>query len=211
VIDSDGRLRAAYKAFGADAPGTPHPPPEAIAAAVERSGAESDRLATLDHVGSCARCREEFELLWVTHTAARQVGARRWPIRQVGLAAAAVVVVGVALSVGRWRSPSATGGPDRGAPTSDPGHTITLVAPLGAASPTAPRFVWHAVPTTSSYRLEVLDDSGAVIVGADTRDTSFTARALTPGRSYRWWVQTKVNGEVWQSEFAEIHATPTGT
>jgi hypothetical protein len=124
----------------------------------------------------------------------------------MGLAAAAAVILAVTLTIGR-RDTSHVGAmaPDRGTPATT--QEITLITPLGTTPAATPRFIWHAVPTTGSYHLEVLDDSGAVVVGTDTRDTAFTAPALTPGRAYRWWVQAKVNGETWQSEFGEIRAT----
>jgi hypothetical protein len=207
----ESRLRAAYAARAADAPSTPHPTPEAIAAAVERYGAEVERLAVLDHIASCARCRSEFELLRATHTAARQLVPATWRVQGLGLAAAAAVVVAVALAVARTGTGHLTTAvPDRGSMRTDAPHTITLIAPIGSAASTAPRFMWHRVPTGESYHFEVLDDSGGVVVRADTRDTTFTAASLTPGRAYRWWVQAKVEGETWQSEFAAIRVLHSG-
>lgn len=201
---SDARLRAAY---GADAAGTPHPAPELIAAAAQLEGEEAVRLATLDHVASCAACRREFDLLRATHDAARRLAPSTWRVHAMGLAAAAAVIIAVALTIGRRGTPGVGEiAPDRGASASA-AQAITLITPLGTTPADAPHFVWHAVPTTGNYHLEVLDDSGAVVVGRDTHDTAFTAPPLTPGRSYRWWVQAKINGETWQSEFGEIRAT----
>lgn len=209
----DARLRAAYAAQAANVPGTPHPTPEQLAAAVEHSDRETERLTTLDHVASCASCRREFELLWATHAAARQAAVTTgWRLPAWSLAAAAVIVVAVSLSVARLRATHPTElAPDRGVPPAGLQHAITLIAPLGAAPSTAPRFVWRAVPTPGMYHLEVLDDSGAVAVSIDTRDTTFTPPGLTPGRAYRWWVQTRINGEPWQSKFAEFRASPSGS
>ncbi len=207
----ESRLRAAYVARAADAPSTPHPAPEAIAIAVERSGTETDRLAVLDHVASCAACRAEFELLRAAQTAARQLVPATWRVQGIGLAAAAAVLVAIALAVARSSAVHlSAAAPDRGATQASRPHTITLIAPIGPAASTAPRFVWHRVPTAGSYHFEVLDDSGGVVVRADTRDTAFTAVALTAGRAYQWWVQTRVEGETWQSEFAAIQVSQSG-
>jgi hypothetical protein len=207
TLPSDARLRAAYAAHGADAPATPHPVPEVIAAAAQLEGDEAERLATLDHIASCARCRREFELLRATHVAARKLAPSTWRVRTMGLAAAAAVIIAVTLTIGRRGTPRVDEiAPDRGGGASA-AQAITLITPLGTTRAATPRFVWHAVPTRGSYHIEVLDDSGAVVIGTDTRDTAFTAPALAPGRTYRWWVQAKVNGEAWQSEFGEIRTT----
>ena len=206
---SDARLRAAYAAHGADAPDTPHPTPELIAAAAQLEGDESVRLVTLDHIASCAACRREFDLLRATQDAARGLAPSTWRVHAMGVAAAAAVIIALTLTIGHRGAPRVGElAPDRSAPASA-AQAITLITPLGATPAAAPHFVWHAVPTAGTYHLEVLDDSGAVVVGGDTRDTAFTAPPLTPGRSYRWWVQAKINGETWQSEFGEIRATPS--
>jgi hypothetical protein len=204
TLPSDAQLRAAYAAHGANAARAPHPAPEVIAATAQLEGDEAQRLATLDHIASCASCRREFELLRATHVAAQKLAPSTWRVRTMGLAAAAAVIIAVTLTVGH-RGAARLGeiAPDRGG-TAASAQAITLITPLGTTPAATPRFVWHAVPTTGSYHLEVLDDSGAVVVGTDTRDTAFTAPALAPGRTYRWWVQAKVNGEAWQSEFGEI-------
>jgi hypothetical protein len=221
---SDSSLRAAYGAHGADTPDSPHPAPELIADAVERHGSEADRLQTLDHIGSCARCRSEFELLRSTRVAARESARSRWPFRVAGLAAAAAVVVGVTLSVTRsFTTGFGTGrvplsGPaaaqsipaDRGPTTqAATNQAIALIAPLGSIKSAATRFVWHGVAPGTMYHVEVLDDSGAVVARANTADTVFTAppHALAPGRLYRWWVQATVGGEPWQSGFGDFQTT----
>jgi len=207
----DERLRAAYAVHGANTPATPHPSPELIALAAQRQGTEVERLRTLEHLGSCASCRAEFELLRATHTAAQRLTPTTWRMRGFGLAAAAVALVAVTLSVYRSAAPHiGASAPDRGSAHQATSHTIALVAPFGPTSSTGPRFVWRAAPTTGMYHLEVLDDSGAVALRADTPDTTFAALPLAPDRSYRWWVQAPVNGEPWRSEFGEIRTTKIG-
>ena len=208
TIPPDSRLRAAYAARAADAPLTPHPAPEAIAATVDRSAGEAERLATLDHIAACAQCRSEFELLRATHTAAGQLAPATWRISGVGLAVAAMLVVAVALSVTRLAAPRVAAIPaDRGAGQAS-SRTIPLIAPLGPTSVVPQRLIWHAVRGAAGYHVEVLTDSGGVIARGDTRDTTFTAPALAPGQTYRWWVQARVDGEAWQSGFAEIRVRP---
>jgi hypothetical protein len=220
----DTPLRAGYAAHGANAPNSPHPTADQIADVVERRGSEADRLRTLDHIGSCAHCRREFELLRATRVAARQATVSRWPVRTIGLAAAAAIVVGVTMTLShsaglplRGAAPSAqpaapTLPPERGPGSGGATQVITLIAPLGPTAPTATRFVWHRLAMATTYHVEVLDDSGSVVARTNTSDTVFTApaRTLAPGRVYRWWVQAVVEGEPLQSGFADFRTTTVG-
>ena len=43
-------------------------PPEALLAVLERSGNDAARLATLDHVGACAACARDLDLLRAVYT-----------------------------------------------------------------------------------------------------------------------------------------------
>ena len=54
------------------APGCPTP--EAILALVRREGGEHERLATLEHVMSCAACHREYEWLQAVDEAAVEAG-----------------------------------------------------------------------------------------------------------------------------------------
>jgi hypothetical protein len=71
---------------------------------------------------------------------------------------------------------------------------VTLLGPPAEiAAGTAPTFTWKPVPGAQSYELEVLDEKGAVVWGAQTSETSVTMSdpsLVTPGKSYRWWVRT---------------------
>ncbi len=176
--------------------------PEALLALVRREGDEASRLAALDHVMACTRCRAEFDLLRAVEGAGAPAGtaastparmlarmlarapaarpARRWA-GPVGLALAASLLVTV--GVRQYRDPSrardAAAGADveRGAPdgATDGGAGVTLVAPAAGDVPAgAPlRFVWHAVPGASRYDVEVLGADGAVAVAGATADTVF--------------------------------------
>ena len=75
---SDDRLRELYaiaQAGRSAGAGGEHPAPEAIAALVRREGPEEARLATLDHVMSCADCRRDFDLLRAVERAGVESGA----------------------------------------------------------------------------------------------------------------------------------------
>ena len=79
---SDDRLRDLYAIGQGDRPAGPggeHPAPEVIAALVRREGPEEGRLATLDHVMSCADCRRDFDLLRAVERAGVESGAGENP------------------------------------------------------------------------------------------------------------------------------------
>jgi hypothetical protein len=202
----DARLRALYGAGAGDAPDTPHPTPEALAAAAERRGPEADRLRTLDHITTCAQCRRDFDVLWATERAGRQLVASQSRTRM--LAAAAVVLIAAAatlVSLPRLRhaSPSAAPGDstesaERGAGTV--ATPIVVIAPRGIVGAGAPRvLVWHAVPGAPRYDVEVLDDSGSVVFRTSTADTVVGWPTLGAGRTYRWWVRANTTDAGWRS------------
>src|SRR5918911_1340273 len=117
---SEERLRELYaRALEAREPAQREqcPPPEALLALARREGPEAERLATLDHVMACARCRPEFDLLRAIDSAGagegearravpsptRALARRRWTrwTMLVPLALAATLVLAVALGPGR--------------------------------------------------------------------------------------------------------------
>ena len=196
---TDERLRALYaqalRARAATAGGE-HPPLEAIEALARREGDEETRLATLDHVMSCAACRGELDLLRTVEQAgarsggaatASRPGRRSW---FMPAALAATVLLAVAIGIGRGALPGGNGedvmrdGPEAGA--------VALVAPGTEASAGAPLlFAWRPVAGAVNYRLELLDAGGEVAFAAETADTALLAEAaarLAPGE-YQWWVR----------------------
>jgi hypothetical protein len=189
---SDERLRQLYTAALAGRPSPAagsHPSPETIAALVRREGPEEARLATLDHVMSCAECRREFDLLRTVERAGAEsgaglrAGARRTWFVPAALAASVLLAIGIGRQA--LRSPGdTTRGGDGGA--------ITLVQPGSEAPAGQPVvFAWHPVPGASRYQLELLDAGGGVAASASTADTSAaleSARSL-PAGEYRWWVR----------------------
>jgi hypothetical protein len=189
-IVSDHRLCELYTAALAGRPVDPaHPAPEALAALARREGPESDRLATLDHVMSCAECRRDFDLLRSVERAGIESGVagpgathRSW-FMPAALAASLLLALGLGRQLLRQPDDITRGG-ERGA--------LVLVQP-GSEIPAGQlvSFAWRPVAGASRYELELLDSSGAVAASAATADTSASpaaASALPPG-DYRWWVR----------------------
>ena len=174
------------------APGCPTP--EAILALVRREGGEHERLATLEHVMSCAACHREYQWLRAVDEAAVEAGGEPaavirpawWRGAPLALAASIVVVAGVAgvLSSLLWK------GADRVRGTVS---EIQLMAPGATANADAPiAFAWHPLPKAAHYVLEVQREDGSVALTDTTADTVLTiapSAALLPDSSYRWWVR----------------------
>jgi hypothetical protein len=201
----DDPLRALYAAGVAAESLASHPEPEAIAAAVEGRGPEAERLRTLGHITVCPQCRRDFDLLRSAHHAGRELVAHTWWVRGGALAAAAVLILAIGLTV-RFRASAPI---DRSVTPGGGARSIDLVGPpRGALTTVAPELTWRAVSGAGSYRVEVLDGTGAVIARRDTPDTVLAAPSLRPGRTYRWWVRAMANGLQWQSAFGEFTTRP---
>jgi hypothetical protein len=165
--------------------------PETILAVVRKQGSEAQRLATLEHVMSCAACHREYQLLSAVDEAALEAegatgGSRRqWWSRAgpLALAASLAVAVGTALLVGR-RGPEL----ERGGASE-----IELIAPVGGATAAgALTFVWRPLPGASRYVLEVWRSDRSVAFSDTTADTTLTISEparLLPEPEYRWWVR----------------------
>jgi len=158
-----------------------HPAPEALIALVTQTGDEDSRLATLDHVMSCASCKQDFELLRAIHAADRANAGtgsvtlrRRLPIPW--LAAAAVIIAAGALTLTLVKpAPN----PVRGAPSAD-------VALVGDENGT---LVWRAVPGVVRYEVEIVDASGQTIFHSRVTDTTTALPANLPAGALSWWVR----------------------
>lgn len=192
------QLYARRVAARGESAGEGHVTVEAILALVQHEGPEEDRLATLEHVMSCAACHREYEWLKAVDQAGSEVadgaGARGrrawWRGAPVALAAsvAAVVGAGVVLS-GVLRS-----GAERERGT---GGDIVLVAPGGRVPARAPvAFTWRALPEASGYVLEVQRTDGSVVLADTTGDTVAVVEAgrLASDSAYRWWVREVTHG-----------------
>jgi hypothetical protein len=169
--------------------GGEHATPEAIAALVRREGAEEARLATLDHVMSCAECRRDFDLLSAVERAGLETGtavrggARRSWLMPAALAASLLIAIGLGRTLTRPADDTLRGGG---------GSAIVLLQPAAeAVAGDSLIFAWRPVPGASRYELELLDAGGSVAASAQTADTTASpaaVRALPPG-VYRWWVR----------------------
>jgi hypothetical protein len=179
------------------------PPSEALLALVQREGAETRRLETLDHVMACAGCRSELALLHAVEKAGRTSGEQkettRAPLkhpalpRYIALALAASLVLAIGLGPARrlWQGETAqlARGP---AP-------LTLVAPIpGAVAEIPVTFVWRPVPQARDYTVEVLTLAGSLSFTGRTSDTVLVASSgdtLVPGQ-YQWWVRARTANDV---------------
>ncbi len=179
------------------------PPVEAIEALTGRTGEESVRLATLDHVMACHACQREFELLRAIHGAgrsARPAIAPRW----YAMAAAAVLVVGASIYFGVRQDSGPLMRGDSAAAGSP-----ALIAPRGYVDPAATRpFVWGSVPNATRYRVELLEPGGRVRAAAALTDTVWQlpdSVQLRSGEELDWWVRAELpGGREERSAFARL-------
>jgi hypothetical protein len=184
------------------------PSPEAVLALVRREGSESSRLATLDHVMSCAECRSEFDLLRSIELAGAAAGAAARPGRRSWLVPAALAAsVLLAVVIGRLALPTA---PESEVVRSGADGGVTLVAPPPESPAGSPiLFAWHPIPGAARYRLEVLTSDGEVALEAEIADTAITlqgAAGLAPG-DYKWWVGASSAGTDARSALRPLRLT----
>src|SRR5262245_8009843 len=192
------QLRAAYdEVVRQRSPGSRAdcPAPERIAAVVERTGNEADRLETLDHVLACAACRREFDMLR-TASQASQGTLTTTPVRTarfrvasfVALAATLLLAVGI-LST-RLRGPVNGGSTVRGG-----GAAIELVAPRRLPSREV-LLTWRSVTGVATYRVEVLDQDGRRLVDTSLVDTTLVLSdsLVRVARAQVWSVGARLRG-----------------
>lgn len=163
-----------------------HPSPEVLHRLAARSGDEAERLATMDHVMSCAACRKAWELLAAVE-AAREPG-RRMAWRPLAIAATLLLAAGLTLS----RLVTApTGGVTRG------GAPPVVIEPADDVAATdARRVTWHSVPDAIRYDAELLSADGQPVHSAATGDTSYVLPfqiVLAPGATYQWLVSAELS------------------
>ncbi len=163
------------------------PSPETIRALVAREGAETERLALLDHVMSCAACRHEVELLRAVHVASRVRPARRF--QALALAASVAVLLGIG-GTAVWLKIASS---DADALRGNEGQ-VELIRPAAGAQVTSPTILaWQAVTSARSYTVEVLTPDGKLIRSWDTPDSTLTISTSGPSAissgAYAWWVR----------------------
>ncbi len=140
----------------------------------------------------------------VTRARARSESARprfgaRW--LRVALPAAAIVVLAVLVprffedegGTRRLRSPApAERAPAKPAPAPSPAPSVVALFPTGSFDEPPSRFVWTRDSTATSYRIEILDESAAIVFSAETPETSlaFPSAALggSAGKILSWRV-----------------------
>jgi len=181
---NDDQLRQWYQARARRPLGADHPPPDALVRLVRREGAESDRLAALDHVMQCPECGPDFELLQAIERA--NPPAARFPLPVwLPLAAAVVLAIGTTVWWRGSREPVVVRGRSGVAPALiDPADSI-----VAAGRPVT--FRWHALPNAAKYRLELLAEDGRVVFSAEGTDTVAAVPDSVrpaPGR-YRWLIE----------------------
>jgi hypothetical protein len=167
--------------------------PDDLLALVRRQGAESRRLAVLDHVMGCNPCRRELDLLRALEAAGAESARVSKPGRgqrlmPLALAASLLLAVGIGLAVRNRAQLSDT---PRG------GTGIVLLAPPTEVAPGKPiTFVWRPIPGARSYRVEILDGKDATLFAGQTADTTllWSGEQLRPGSTYRWWVRDATPG-----------------
>ena len=184
-------------------------PPEAILALVRREGSEEQRLATLEHVMSCAMCHREYEWLKAVNESGHEAAGgahalaqrRWWRGSPLAVAASVLMAVGVGVVLSGVLRPGVD--LERGA-----GRDITLVSagtPPGGDGPVT--FAWRTLPAASGYVLEVQRQDGTVVVADTTSDTVAVVERsrLASDAVYRWWVREVTDGgEPASSVFREL-------
>ncbi len=191
---NDARLREIYSGvMAARATKAGHtrecPSPEAVLSLVRREGSEDSRLATLDHVMSCAECRAELDLLRSIDLAGAEAGVAASPKRKSWIMPAALAAsVLLAVVIGRL---ALSGAPESEVVRSGPDARVILLAPPAEATAGSPMlFAWHPIDGASRYRVEMLTKDGEVALEAETADTAILLQStagLSPGE-YQWWV-----------------------
>src|SRR5215212_2349180 len=138
-----------------------HPEPEALLALAERTGSNAARLEVLDHVMACDACRREFDLVRASLVAAGMPRQRTWfrspSIGLMAIAATLLAVAGVRLFMA-----SSTGDVDT-RPTLRGGSAVSTYPARWLPSVGA-GLAWRPAAGAESYRLEVVDESGAAVV-----------------------------------------------
>lgn len=184
---SDEELQRAYQRATAHAPPGAHPEPDRIAALVLGTAREPDRVATLEHVMQCARCRAELDLLRSANEGARAADTSRFPMRWAAIAAAAVLAIGVGAVALRQPRPVT---PDvfRGQRPA-----VGLVQPEAGSTVAKPvHLAWHGIADARNYHVELLSARGDVIAAWNTSDTVLAipdSVRLDASQSYDVWVR----------------------
>ncbi len=182
------------------------PSPEALQVLARREGDAAARLETLDHAMTCGDCRSDLDLLRSIERAGRELGASGRPARRTWLMPAALAA-SLLLAVGLGRLALTPGSEDDVVRSgADTGGVVLLAPPVAAGAGDSLVFAWRPVPRATSYRLEVMNASGQVVLETETADTLAApeaARRLAPGE-YQWWVSALGSAAAPRSELRRL-------
>jgi hypothetical protein len=155
-------------------------------AMVKRDGDEAGRLRLLDHVMQCPECRKEFDLLRSIEQARPPAPASPW--RLWAFAAGVVLVVGATMA---WRMMQPAPDVMRG-----PADQVALVGPADGATVALPAtLTWRPVAGALSYRIELLNEAGAVAWSSEVTDTALVLERAPQGVA-GWKVTAEFLGAV---------------
>jgi hypothetical protein len=196
---SDEEMRQRYQA-GLQRRTERHPavPLGQLEALVAHRLPEADAVALLDRVMADEGLRSEYELLR-SIGAARHASPRPWVRPAVlALAAGLAAVVAIASARGGRQEPAGTvRGNERGALLASPasGAVVSLPATLA----------WYSVPGARSYRVEVLDADGAVLLAREGTDTTLALESgRVPSGPAQWWVEVRFTTGADRSELRSV-------
>ena len=174
------------------------PSPEALQSTATAPRGDATQLAVLEHVATCAPCRQDFDLLRTAHQAAppaRRVTLPRWI---PALAAAAMIAV---VSLVTLNNPDDV---VRGGESALP--SVQLLPPTRAGAGVTLR--WRSVEQVVTYRVEVTDDEGNVAFSTETPDTTVVAPVLGD-TTLRWAVEARLlDGSMLTSKTDALHTSP---
>lgn len=202
---SDDELQRLYQGALKRRSGGAGPALEQLEALAAGRMSEEESLRLLDQVMANDQLKAEFELLRAVHMAGAGEGpavpgtrpggipgrAAPAPVRRpwylgLGLAASLLLAVGLWYGLGAGDAAEQTRGAD---------STVELHAPgAGSAARVPVLLAWAPVEGATSYRVELVNDSGATVLTRHTPDTAITLvpeDGLAPG-AYHWWIEAQV-------------------
>jgi hypothetical protein len=177
----------------------------ALAQVADGGGTPAQR----EHLAGCPLCRAhlvELHALLADGAVARELARlaprdratdrrrTRWTI-VAGAAAAAVLALVFVPPLVR----NAGVDPLRDHPGVERGAVPLLVSPRGEVT-ARPEFRWSPVPEATQYRITVFDVEGGLVWSVETADSSAALppdAAMTPGTSYWWRVEARVDFDRW--------------
>ena len=162
--------------------------PEEIVALAEGVLPEEERVRLLTHVATCMYCQRDLGVVRTVVVTREGDASSRRTSRFVTVAAAAAAAAFVGTMLFSRANRNQEGEVMRGGGTD---ISAVAVAPIGAVTDSAGplTFVWHPVPRTTRYDVEVLTDAGALVYATSQTDTSFVippSVQLARSTDYLW-------------------------